>query len=488
MAISFNQVPSQIRVPFLYAEFDNANAIQGPTRQPYRTLMIGQKLSAGTQAALTPVIVSSKAQAKTLFGQGSMLHDMVQHYFNNGGVIPLTCVALDDVGAGVQATGEIAFTGTATAAGTVTAYIGGKKVQAAVASGDDASDVAAALTAAIEADDDFIVSAAATLGDVALTAKHKGAIFNELDVRVNYAVEDELPAGITAVVTAMSGGTSNPDVATVFAALDETQYVVVINPYTDSSNYTAAETELADRFGPLRQNDGYAISAHRAASLSAQSTFGNARNSQFTVIQDVLGPNSPWHWASALAGVIAQYGSIDPARPFQTLPLIGLLPPTSSERRTLEERNTLLYSGITSFDVDAGDVVRVDRVITTYKENALGAEDTSYLDLNTLLTLSYLRYDYRNRILLKFPRHKLANDGTRFGPGQAIVTPKVMKAETINIFKEWELLGLVEGVDQFKEDLIVERNASDVNRLDVLLPPDLVNQLIVTGVKIGFLL
>ena len=55
-------------------------------------------------------------------------------------------------------------------------------------------------------------------------------------------------------------------------------------------------------------------------------------------------------------------------------------------------------------------------------------------------------------------------------------------------FRQWEEQGLVEGIDQFKADLIVERNISDVNRLDFMLPPDLINQLRVTGVKIGFLL
>ena len=35
----------------------------------------------------------------------------------------------------------------------------------------------------------------------------------------------------------------------------------------------------------------------------------------------------------------------------------------------------------------------------------------------------------------------------------------------------------MENADLFKEYLIVERNASNPNRLDVLFPPDYVNQL-----------
>ena len=126
--------------------------------------------------------------------------------------------------------------------------------------------------------------------------------------------------------------------------------------------------------------------------------------------------------------------------------------------------------------------------MTTYQKNAYGAPDTAYLDVNTVLTLGYLRYDMRTFWLNKYPRHKLANDGTRYGAGQAIMTPKVAKAEVVNRFRMWEEQGLVEGFDQFKDDLIVERNGSDPNRLDILMSPDLVNQLRVTGVQIAFLL
>jgi phage tail sheath gpL-like len=66
------------------------------------------------------------------------------------------------------------------------------------------------------------------------------------------------------------------------------------------------------------------------------------------------------------------------------------------------------------------------------------------------------------------------------------MTPKLGKAEAIAWFVEMEQLGLVEGLDQFKRDLVVERNASNPNRLDFLLPPDLINQLLQTAAQIQF--
>ena len=66
----------------------------------------------------------------------------------------------------------------------------------------------------------------------------------------------------------------------------------------------------------------------------------------------------------------------------------------------------------------------------------------------------------------------------RFVDHQDCATPVGMRIEQV----------LVEGIDQFKNDLVVERNAQDVNRLDFLLGPDLINQLRVIGAQIQFLL
>jgi phage tail sheath gpL-like len=200
------------------------------------------------------------------------------------------------------------------------------------------------------------------------------------------------------------------------------------------------------------------------------------------------GPSSPWQFAAAMAGQIGLAAQNDPARPFQTLVLTEIYAPKKADQFTLEERNGLLFHGIATFFVDAGGYVNLETIITTYKKNAFGSPDISYLYLNTLLTLSYLRFDLKARITSRFPRHKLANDGGRYAPGQAVVTPNSVKAEVIAKFREWEEKALVENFSQFKNDLIVERNKDNPNRLDILMSPDTVNQLIVVGCKIQFIL
>lgn len=490
MGVSFNQVPNGIRVPFLYAEFDNSGAVRGAGVQPYKTLMIGQKLVAGTKAANTQHLITSKEQAKEYFGAGSMLAKMAEAYLKINKSNELHCVALDDAGAGVAATGSILFAGSPTKAGTLKLYIEGKVAQIAVSVGQTAAQIATALNAVIGADSDFVISSVVNGGvaeQLDFTAKNKGEVGNEIDLRLNYFVGDETPVGLTATITPLSGGATNPDISSAIAILDDEQYMLIVTPYTDAANLTAIETELVDRFGPIRQNDGYHLTGKRGT-LSALNNLGDSRNSQFTVIKRSSGPNSPYQHASALAAAIALSAQIDPARPFQTLALQGILAESQSEKLTLQERDILLNHGIATDKVDAGGVVRIERVITTYKKNPAGADDISYLDLNTLLTLSYLRYDFRNFWLNKYPRHKLGNDGGNYAAGQAVMTPKLAKAEAVGRFRLWEELALVEDADQFKEELIVERNAGDPNRLDFFLPPNIINQLRVVGVKIGFIL
>lgn len=488
MAISFDQVPANIRVPGVYTEIDSSQAVSGPQLIQFRQLIIGQKLAAGSATALVPVRVTSVAEARTLFGAGSMLAIMVEAAIASNNLTETWCLPLADNGAGVAAAGAVTFTGAPTAAGTINLYVGGKRVQVGVTSSSTPAAIATALVTAITAATTLPVTAAIDGTDTAkvnITAKNKGEAGNSIDLRLNYFGESTVP-GLTATITAMASGASNPDLAAGIAALGDDWYHVWALPYTDAASLTAVETELASRFAPLREVEGHAFAA-AVGTQSALGTLGDSRNSQHvTIVAAHAEPMPAFAKAAETAAIASYYGSIDPARPLQTLPYAYCLPAAEKDRFTLQERNLLLFDGIATTYVDEGGVMRTERLVTTYKTNAAGADDIAYLDVETLFTLMTIRHDWRNYIRTKYPRHKLANDGTRFGPGQAVVTPNVMKAEAIAKFREWEEIGLVENFDEFKANLIVERNASDPNRLDVVLPPDVVNGLRIVGNKISF--
>lgn len=487
MGMSFNEVPAGSRVPFSYVEFDSSKAQQGSATQPYKLLLLGIKSAAGTAAADTPVRVTSAAKAMELFGRGSMLHAMVARALDNNKFTELTVIPQAEPGAGTAASGTLTVTGPATAAGTLALYIAGQLVTVAVASGDIATVIATNINAAINAALDLPVTSTVNAAVVTVTFRHKGVVGNGLDIRLNYQDGDANPAGVAVAIVALANGLSQPVLTTSIAAMGEVQYNCIANPYLDATSLTAIEAELLDRWGAVRQNDGIAFGC-KSDTHGNLVTFGATRNSKHVSTAGIeKSPSPAYEIAAAIAAVVAYYGAIDPARPFQTLPLKGIKAPAQADQFTLQERNLLLLGGIATLKADGGTVL-IERVITMYQKNAQGAADTSYLDVNTLLTLSFIRWDWRNYMLTKYPRHKLANDGTRFSAGQAIITPKIGRAEALVKFRQWEENGLVEGVDQFKRDMIVERNAGDPNRMDWLLSPDLVNQLLVLGTQIGFLL
>jgi phage tail sheath gpL-like len=481
MPVSFNTIPSGIRVPLFYAEVDNSMANQAGATQ--RTLIIGQKLAAGTAVANTLQYVSSVDDARTLFGRGSQLARMVEKYRGIDPFCEIWCIAVADDAGGTQATGSIVFAGPATAAGTISLYIAGQKITAGVASGDTATTVAAAVAAAINAALDLPVTASASTGTVTITARHKGTMGNDIKLQMSYgglAAQEKLPAGITAPITAMASGATDPSLTAAIAAMGDEVFDGIVHPWTDSTSLDAFKTVMNDtsgRWSYLSQIYGHVWSAKRD-SVSNLATFGATRNDQHHTIAGVEAeqPNPVWEVAAAYAAKALAFLRIDPARPVQTGELLGILPAPAGQRFTISERQTLLSAGIATATY-AGGAVRIERAITTYQKNANNQNDDSYLDVETLYTTAYVLNRLRTAITSKYARHKLANDGTRFGAGQAIVTPSVIRGEILSECYLMEEQGILENVKVMNAHMVVERNANNPNRLDVLFPPDYVNQL-----------
>lgn len=490
MTVPFSNIPQNVRVPLFYAEVDSSQA--GYFTQQNRTLLIGQKLTAGTSPANVPQLVARTDEAKSLFGVGSMLARMHEVYRLSDPFGEVWCIAVDDPGAGVAATGTFVIAGTATKPGTLNAYVGGQRVQIGVATGDTAATLATALAAAVNANVELPVTAAAATGTVTLTARHKGALGNDLLLQMNYygaAGGESTPAGLTVTVNTMSGGTAAPVLTATVSAMGDEEYDFIVMPYSDTTSLDLFRTTMNDSSGRWawnRQIYGHVYTAQRGA-FSALQAAGVLRNDQHTTIAgfEALVPSPVWEYAAAYGARNAVYINADPARPTQTGELVGILPAPAGSRFIQSERQTLLSSGIATSFVSGG-VVRVERAITTYQKNLWGQADPSYLDSETLHQLAAILRRLRNAITTKYARHKLADDGTQFGAGAAIVTPSVIRGELLAQYAAMEDEGLVENAKAFAANLIVERAANDPNRLNVLLPPDLVNQLRVFAVLAQF--
>ncbi|WP_234480930.1 phage tail sheath C-terminal domain-containing protein [Paraburkholderia nemoris] len=77
----------------------------------------------------------------------------------------------------------------------------------------------------------------------------------------------------------------------------------------------------------------------------------------------------------------------------------------------------------------------------------------------------------------KYARLKLAANGTRFASGSAIVAPNIIQADVTAKYQELEFDGYVQQSDLFAQQVIVEQNANNPNRVDCLWPGTLIDQL-----------
>lgn len=388
-------------------------------------------------------------------------------------------------GDGSAAVGSISFAVASPKAGTLSVYIAGQRVATSTLTSDTATTIASRLAAKINATSTLPVSASAAAGVVTLTAKWAGASGNQIDVRLNVYTDEVTPRGVTPTITHMAGGAGAPDINELLAAVGDEWFTAIVMPWADSSSVSAVEAWLSNRYGPSDPKPGHLYVA-RNENLAGLIAASSARNSEQSSILGVYGLPAPAYVAAAaLAGACEYEAELDPARPLQGVRL-QLVPPAIPQRFTRDERQQLLNANVSTFTVSSAGEVFIERVVTTRRISALGVPDTTWLDLETKHTLDAIRYAVRVRLATKFPRMKLADDGTQITAGQLTVTPSIIRAELIALARELEAQGLVESVEQFKSAIQVERSQADQSRVNVIFPPDIINQLRVIAGTIEF--
>lgn len=482
MTVPFANIPANLRLPLFFAEIDPSHANTQSIAQ--RALLIGQKTAAGTLSADVPVISRSQSETRQAAGNGSILATMIDAYRANDPSGEMWVLPLADDNAATAAVWTATFSGTSTAAGTIPLYVAGQLVAVPVASGTTAAAAATVVAAAITAAIGLPVTAAVAGAVVTLTARNAGEAANDFDLRTAFlgaAGNERMPAGLAVVFAQTVQGATNPTLTAGLANLQDLNFDFIVCSLTDATSLAAIATLLNDvdgRWSWQSQVYGHCWIAKRGTAGEC-ATFAAALNNQhLSVIPFTDSPTPSFAWAAAFAGACAVSLRADPGLPLQALTVNNLLaPPIQSRWSQAIRNNTLLFSGCSAWDVDATGAIVTENVVTSYVEDAAGNPDDSYLEVESLFGLAFVLRFLRTRITGKFGRKKLAPDGTRLLPGSNVVTPAIIRAELIAAYRELEEQGHVQQSDVFARDLVVEINATNRNRVDVLWPGVLIGQL-----------
>lgn len=487
--VPFKVIPSNLRLPGAYFELDNSQANTAQATQ--RALIIGQITASGIATPNVPIISGGVGDAAIQGGASSMLASMTAMYRLNDAFGEVWYLPVADAAGAVAATGSILFSTAPTASGVISLYIAGQVVSVPVTAAQATTAIATAVAAAINAIGPMPVTAAVTASTVTLTADNKGLCGNDIDIRMNYygtANGESTPVGLAYTITAMASGATNPTLTTALGNLGNQTFDFIVNPYTDAASLNAVQQLLNDQTGRwsfTSQLYGHSFGALRGT-FSTLTTAGIARNNQHETLMGFFDSPTPnWLWASALAAQAAVSVRADPGVPLQYLTLLGVLAPPIASQFVPNQRETLLFDGISTFLVNTG-AVEIENCITTYQLNPQGVADSSYLEVETMFQLMLEIRTLQSMLLSKFARCKLASNNSRPPAGSNLVTPNTIAAEIVALYNERADAGFVQNAAAFAQSLTVQQNAINPDRVDILWPGTVVDQLRTMATLIQF--
>lgn len=497
MTVAFNNMPADQLTSLFFAEF---NAGVPPYSGTSRQVLFGHKTSGGVMASNSQIPLGS-IDPNVLCGPGSTLAAQAAYARRHDPFGEIYLVAVAEPGSAVARVDTLTFTA-ATAAGTLVRYVAGEAVSIPVAAGDAATAIAARFAAKVAEGYvlfnrrmAFPVVATVSAAVVTLTARHGGTVGNQVRVEAGLDGDEFDPAGVTVTVANTTPGAGEVDLATCFAYLNTQPADWVVSAFeAKTANLNASRDFFADtgtgRWAPTVQKLGHYTSV-LAGNLSALTAFGSGRNDPHaTVFGAYAFPHPLWCIGAALNGVIARSKNlaasiteaIEISRPFNGLALEGIRPPKlDTDRFGDADRNSLYRNGIAGYTVSADNVVRLERITTTYQRTALGASDRTFLDLETLAQSMYVGRYFRQRIETTYPRHVLMDENPR--GLQGVATPDGVKGTLRHAYIELCNGGICEKPGLFAKYVICERSA-DPNRLNAYLPIDVANQLRVFAANI----
>jgi phage tail sheath gpL-like len=496
-SISFKYFPAPTwRVPGFYGEFD---ASQANTAIPVqRALLVGQMLSSGTATANVPILAYSLGQVQQACGTNSMLSLMYQAYRAQDAFGECWILPVADNGSGTAATGTVTVTGPATGQGVLSLYIAGILVPVAVNSGDSATVIAANIAAEMAQVDNLPCTGSAASAVVTLTALHKGAAQNDIDLRVNYRAirgGEALPPGVGVTLPnlvtgstagTLAGGATNPTLTTALANLGVRTFDFIAMPYTDTTSMAAIAALLSDqsgRWSAIEGLYGHAFYAYRGT-VAARNTFGQGLNNQHqTVIGYFDSPTPAWLECADWAGGHAVTLRANPAVGVVGQPLNLLAPPIANQD-TPAEMNVMLDDGMSTFTVDAASQCRIGRSITTYQTNASGAPDDSYLNTNLLFQAMFVVRYIAAQVMTQYQNKILVDDGAVIAAGSPATTPTLIFQAVCGMYAYLSSQFVVQNPATFAQNGYAQKGTK--GQVLLFLPIDFSDQVIQVAALIAF--
>lgn len=338
---------------------------------PQRIALIGQ----GSEAATYPLDKMQFTKALDVaqtYGFGSPLHLCAMQLFPlNGdgiGTIPLTVYPLDPATGAAAAAGVVAATGTATRGAAWYVIVNNMRSEAIVsAKGDSADDIAAKVAPAIAAVLELPVTALYdSAGNTDIIAKWQGENGNDIKIEV----EGPTDAGVTWVLTDMTGGLLTPDIDKALNQIGDVWETMVLNTFSafDTDTLDKIQTYGEGRWGALTRKPFVAFTGCVAATVTDAMVASNDRGAD-RVNALLMSPGSldlPFVVAARQLARIVVVANNTPPSDYGSQDATGLHAGPDSTQWLYLDRDRAVKNGCSTVTIK-DTVVNISDTITFYR-------------------------------------------------------------------------------------------------------------------------
>ncbi len=456
-------IPSTIRKPGQFHEFDLVTGAGGLTPLPNPVLLIGTMGAGGSATADEFVEVTDEAQGDLLFDAGFEAALMIRKAFETGkriGIMPVLFAAGLADPAGTAALFTMTVTGGPVAeAADIVFRIAGRTIRAGVSKDDTDTEVAEAIVAAINEVVGLLpVTAANVLGVVTLTTRWTGVTGNDIVV----TVDDVGLSGVAvAAATVPGAGVTDPTTALDNSLAQYFESKVIANHL--AADIAILEAHQDDAWAPAakRWNHAFLAETGTLATANALSTTSDDERIQVITYED--SPALPSEIAAAVAVAVSSQEQANFNWDFFEIPIA--LPPDASVYSDAEIESALAAGSTPLAPNDARDTTQIVRLITT-KTTEGGNPFENAKDLATI------------RGLVKVVRQLDVTFAQQFkGQNKSALVLKRMRSVAYNILKLFEDDGVTQNVDELFPQLIVKSDPAVATRALVNVPESIIPNL-----------
>jgi phage tail sheath gpL-like len=465
----------QTKRPGVYGQIDFSQARSTTGAREYFACIMGQKLSTGTALANMPYQVLNENEVKTLFGAGSVIHQIWLSFVGQAGdTFPVEIVAqADPVGSKAKFTVDYtaSYSVASAKAGVESLFILGAQYDVAVAVGDTATDVASAMDDAINDNQDAIYVATSASGVLSIEFKHVGVVGNDLLGGIYHHDRGLItsPSGARPTIAQTVVGSGSPSVSDALAAVANKAYTHIYTHYINEANlelFNLDATERWEAFGS--QYDYHVFVATRGSATDLINWIGSPLDSDRVInskhiniialpdsytIAGVLLPNltqASWVVGAAAMGEAMNRASKSRA----TANVKGILLCTGDLNLdyTNAEKEQLIANGL-GYVVNASGDIKIGKLITTQVAE-FGVLTDKYRNYETIAGASFVRWFFVQFIKQRHPQSNFSGTESRAAQEAVdVLTPHKLNA----LFMEGALILqnqlVIEDMQAFKQSL-----------------------------------